>query len=82
MNYVSNPCKGCKNIDICKYAMASSEALEGLRIGDGSGPFTISVDCKYRAASYVRSSNDLLNRAIAANKDPAPDISYKEGEST
>lgn len=80
MNYVSNPCKNCKNVDICKYALTSCEALEGLRIGDGSGPFTISVDCKYRATAYVRSANDLLNTVIAANKDPAPDISYKEGE--
>lgn len=76
MNYVSNPCKGCKNIDICKYAMTSCEALEGLRIGDGSGPFTISVDCKYRAASYVRNSNNLFNNVIAENEDPVPNFSY------
>nr|DAG06447.1 MAG TPA: hypothetical protein [Siphoviridae sp. cthu813] len=82
MSCVANPCKICKNIEFCKFALTSCEALDGLRIGDGSGPFTISVDCKYRAATYVRSSNDLLNRAIAANKNPAPDISYKEGEST
>lgn len=81
MNYVSNPCKNCKNVDICKFAITSCEALEGLRIGDGSGPFTISVDCKYRVTTYVRSANDLLNRTAVANKDPAPDISYKEGES-
>ena len=34
-------CGKCKNLDICKFALTSQEAFSGLRIGDGSGPFTV-----------------------------------------
>lgn len=81
MNYVSNPCKNCKNVDICKFALTSCEALEGLRIGDGSGPFTVSVDCKYRATAYVRSANNLLNQVIVTENKNQLLTSYEEGES-
>ena len=58
---VNDLCGKCKNIDICKYALTSQEALSGLVIGDGNGPFTVSVDCKYRAVgsySNTRALND------------------------
>ena len=79
MSCVANPCKNCKNIEFCKFALTSSEALDGLRIGDGNGPFYISVDCKYRNITNVRTSNETLNKIISENKDAASTISYSSG---
>ena len=76
MSCVANPCKNCKNAEFCKFALTSSEALDGLRIGDGNGPFYISVDCKYRNITNVRTSNETLNKIIGENKDAAITISY------
>ena len=79
MSCVANPCKNCKNIEFCKFALTSCEALDGLRIGDDSGPFYISVDCKYRNIANVRTSNETLNKIIGENKDVASTISYGSG---
>lgn len=79
MSCVANPCKNCKNVEFCKFALTSCEALDGLRIGDGNGPFYISVDCKYRNITNVRTSNETLNKIIGENKDVASTISYGSG---
>lgn len=47
---IENPCDKCKNFEFCKYAMPSQEALSGLKIGDGNGPFSIIVSCRYRSS--------------------------------
>lgn len=79
MNCVANPCKNCKNVEFCKFALTSREALDGLRIGDGDGPFYISVDCKYRNITNVRTCSEVLNKIITENKDASAPISYGEG---
>lgn len=58
---VNDLCGKCKNLDICKFALTSQEAFSGLRIGDGSGPFTVSVDCKYRVVGSYSSTRALGN---------------------
>lgn len=68
MNIVANPCKNCKNIEFCKFALTSCEALDGLRIGDNNGPFYISVDCKYRNITNVRTSNETLSKITCENR--------------
>lgn len=58
---VNDLCGKCKNLDICKFALTSQEAFSGLRIGDGSGPFTVSVDCKYRVVGAYSNTRALGN---------------------
>lgn len=60
----SDLCGKCKNIDICKYALTDVAALDGLKVGDGSGPFTVTVDCKYRDVGTY-SNTRALNAQIA-----------------
>ena len=67
MSCVANPCKNCKNVEFCKFAITSCEALDGLRIGDGNGPFYISVDCKYRNIMNVRTRNETPNEISGEN---------------
>lgn len=65
----SDLCGKCKNVDICKYALTDSEALDGLKVGDGTGPFVVFVDCKYRDVrpySNTRALNPAVSN-LAAN---------------
>ena len=63
---ISDLCGKCKNFDICKYALTGGEAAEGLKVGDGSGPFTITIDCKYRD-TRTHSNTRALNLTTAVN---------------
>ena len=58
---VNDLCGKCKNLDICKFALTSQEAFSGLRIVDGSGPFIVSVDCKYRVVGAYSNTRALGN---------------------
>lgn len=64
---VKDLCGKCKNAEFCKYAMTSQEALSGLRIGDGNGPFTVSIDCKYRSVESYSNTRALTNNVMADN---------------
>ena len=79
MSCVANPCKICKNIEFCKFALTSCEALDGLRIGDGNGPFYRAVDWKCRNITSGRESNETMNKIMGENKDSASTISYGSG---
>jgi hypothetical protein len=67
MSCVANPCKICKNAEFCKYVITDQRALSGLRIGDGNGPFYISVDCKYRNITNIRASNETMSKITGEN---------------
>lgn len=79
MNCVANPCKICKNAEFCKYVITDQEALSGLRIGDGNGPFYISIDCKYRNITNMRTRDEVLNKIINENKNSLLNTSCDSG---
>ena len=60
-------CATCKNRPICKYALTGQEALSGLRIGDGDGPFTVSIECKHRVLDINWGPCDA-NNSVAKEK--------------